>query len=179
MTDRDARAEVATELGSRAVQEPRSGILIGYARRSTEKQDLSAQREILRGLGVTEERVCLDHGLTGTNRSGLGLNNVLEDLGYGLGESGYCLAVGAAPSASIGSLAGLLEDPAVLGNGLGTHPHPLLGNRVLRDDDLVFVQHDLALLLGARDPRSPDRRWRRRSAHARSGPPRAAPERSG
>jgi hypothetical protein len=29
-----------------------------------EKQDLTAQREILHGLGVSEERVYLDHGLT-------------------------------------------------------------------------------------------------------------------
>lgn len=52
---------VATEVGVDAVVSPASarsaGILIGYARCSTERQDLSAQREILRGLGVTEERV--------------------------------------------------------------------------------------------------------------------------
>jgi DNA invertase Pin-like site-specific DNA recombinase len=83
MTDRDARAEVATELGSGAVQEPRSGIQIGYARCSTEKQDLSAQREILRGPGVTEERVYLDDGLTGTNRSRPGLNSALAALREG------------------------------------------------------------------------------------------------
>jgi hypothetical protein len=42
-----------------------SGILIGYARCSTERQDLTAQREILAGLGVAEDRIYLDHGLTG------------------------------------------------------------------------------------------------------------------
>jgi DNA invertase Pin-like site-specific DNA recombinase len=61
MTDRDARVEVNAELWSGALQEPRSapqpGILIGYARCSTEKQDLSAQRQILCDLGVTDERV--------------------------------------------------------------------------------------------------------------------------
>lgn len=51
----------------------RSGILIGYARCSTERQDLTAQREILLELGVAEERIYLDHGLTGRNRSRPGL----------------------------------------------------------------------------------------------------------
>jgi hypothetical protein len=41
---------------------PRVGILIGYARCSTERQDLTAQRETLRGLGVSEDRIYLDHG---------------------------------------------------------------------------------------------------------------------
>jgi hypothetical protein len=39
--------------------------LIGYARCSTDRQDLTAQREILQGLGVDNDRVYLDHGLTG------------------------------------------------------------------------------------------------------------------
>ena len=74
MSETDASdPKAATELGAGVVPKPQStpaaGILIGYARCSTEKQDLSAQREILRGLGVAEERVYLDHGLTGTNRS--------------------------------------------------------------------------------------------------------------
>jgi hypothetical protein len=55
----------------------RVGILIGYARCSTERQDLTAQREILRGLGVAEDRIYLDHGLTGRNRSRPGLNSAL------------------------------------------------------------------------------------------------------
>jgi len=59
---------------------PPVGILIGYARCSTEKQDLPAQRELLHGLGVAEERVYLDHGLTGTKRSGPGLNRALAAL---------------------------------------------------------------------------------------------------
>jgi hypothetical protein len=61
----------ATKLGADHAQSlmPRAGILIGYARCSTEKQDLTAQRQILTELGVAEERVYLDHGLTGRNRS--------------------------------------------------------------------------------------------------------------
>ena len=62
---------------------PPAGILIGYARCSTEKQDLTVQREMLRDLGVAEERVYLDHGLTGTNRSRPGLNSTLAALREG------------------------------------------------------------------------------------------------
>jgi DNA invertase Pin-like site-specific DNA recombinase len=47
------------------------------------KQDLAVQREILRDLGVAEERVYLDHGLTGTNRSRPGLNSALAALREG------------------------------------------------------------------------------------------------
>ena len=46
-----------------------AGILIGYARCSTDEQDLTAQRGILLGLGVAEDRIYLDHGLTGTRRA--------------------------------------------------------------------------------------------------------------
>lgn len=45
-----------------------SALLVGYARCSIEEQDLTAQREGLAHLGVEPERVCVDHGLTGTNR---------------------------------------------------------------------------------------------------------------
>jgi len=86
MTERDATdSEMAMELGasrSRCLQ-PQLGILIGYARCSTEKQDLTAQRQILRDLGVTDERVYLDHGLTGRNRSRPGLNSALAALRAG------------------------------------------------------------------------------------------------
>jgi DNA invertase Pin-like site-specific DNA recombinase len=50
-----------------------SGLRIGYARVSTEQQDLTAQREALIALGVSPERVYVDHGLTGTNRARPGL----------------------------------------------------------------------------------------------------------
>ena len=36
--------------------------LIGYARCSTDAQDLTAQRDRLRELGVAEDRNYLDHG---------------------------------------------------------------------------------------------------------------------
>ena len=54
-----------------------SGVLIGYARCSTDEQDLTAQRDRLRELGVADNRVYRDHGLTGTNRKRPGLDQVL------------------------------------------------------------------------------------------------------
>jgi DNA invertase Pin-like site-specific DNA recombinase len=51
--------------------------LVGYARCSTDEQDLTAQRQILLGLGVAEDRIYLDHGLTGTNRQRPGLDQAL------------------------------------------------------------------------------------------------------
>jgi len=51
--------------------------LIGYARCSTDKQDLAAQRVALLDLGVAEDRVYLDRGLTGTTRARPGLDQAL------------------------------------------------------------------------------------------------------
>ena len=47
--------------------------LIGYARCSTDEQDLTAQQRRLNELGVSPERIYLDQGLTGTNRARPGL----------------------------------------------------------------------------------------------------------
>jgi DNA invertase Pin-like site-specific DNA recombinase len=44
-------------------------MLIGYARCSTDEQDLTAQRDALAGLGVSSKRIYVDHGLTGANRA--------------------------------------------------------------------------------------------------------------
>ena len=54
-----------------------SGLKIGYARVSTDDQDLTAQRDGLAGLGVEADRVYVDHGLTGTNRERPGLRQAL------------------------------------------------------------------------------------------------------
>ncbi len=54
-----------------------SGLLIGYARVSTDEQDLTAQRDALTALGVAPERIYVDHGLTGTNRSRPGLREAM------------------------------------------------------------------------------------------------------
>jgi DNA invertase Pin-like site-specific DNA recombinase len=54
-----------------------SRILIGYARCSTDRQDLTAQRHALHELGVSDDRVYLDHGMTGRNRKRPGLEQAL------------------------------------------------------------------------------------------------------
>jgi DNA invertase Pin-like site-specific DNA recombinase len=54
-----------------------SALLVGYARCSTDQQDLTAQRDALLGLGVEAERIYVDHGLTGTNRERPGLREAL------------------------------------------------------------------------------------------------------
>ncbi|WP_449066647.1 recombinase family protein [Planomonospora algeriensis] len=51
--------------------------MIGYARCSTDAQDLTAQKTILLNLGVSEERIYLDRGLTGTNHARPGLGQAL------------------------------------------------------------------------------------------------------
>ena len=51
--------------------------LIGYARCSTDEQDLAAQKAALTDLGVSSDRIYTDHGLTGTNRSRPGLDQAL------------------------------------------------------------------------------------------------------
>lgn len=52
-------------------------IRIGYARCSTDRQDLAAQQEALVGLGVSPDRIYTDKGLTGSNRQRPGLAQAL------------------------------------------------------------------------------------------------------
>ncbi len=54
-----------------------SGLLVGYARVSTDAQDLTAQRNALQALGGPAERIYVDHGLTGTHRERPGLREAL------------------------------------------------------------------------------------------------------
>lgn len=54
-----------------------TGMLVGYARVSTEEQDLTVQREALQHLGVSPDRIYVDHGLTGTNRDRPGLREAM------------------------------------------------------------------------------------------------------
>jgi DNA invertase Pin-like site-specific DNA recombinase len=49
-------------------------ILIGYARCSTDRQDLAAQRAALEKLWVAPDRIYTDQGLTGTSRARPGLD---------------------------------------------------------------------------------------------------------
>src|SRR4051794_29754703 len=52
--------------------------MIGYARVSTDEQDLTAQRDALTALGVAPEPIYVDHGLTGTNRARPGLREAMD-----------------------------------------------------------------------------------------------------
>jgi DNA invertase Pin-like site-specific DNA recombinase len=52
-------------------------ITIGYARCSTDKQDLAAQKAALEKLGIPPARIYTDHGMTGTNRARPGLDQAL------------------------------------------------------------------------------------------------------
>ncbi|MGP5226569.1 MULTISPECIES: recombinase family protein [Micrococcaceae] len=54
-----------------------SEIIIGYARVSTEEQDLTTQRDALAALGVDPERIYVDHGFTGSNKNRAGLREAL------------------------------------------------------------------------------------------------------
>jgi hypothetical protein len=54
---------------------------IGYARCSTDRQDLTAQRDALVALGVAPDRIYTDHGLTGRTRARPGLDRPLLQCG--------------------------------------------------------------------------------------------------
>ena len=58
-------------------------IKVGDARVSTAEQDLTAQRDALVRLGVEEQRIFVDHGLTGTNRARPGLREALASVRAG------------------------------------------------------------------------------------------------
>lgn len=57
--------------------------LIGYARCSTDEQDLVAQQKALIKLGVKSDRIYTDHGMTGTTRARPGLDQALAALRTG------------------------------------------------------------------------------------------------
>lgn len=60
-----------------------SQTLVGYARCSTDKQDLAAQQAALLALGVSPERIYMDRGFTGTNRDRPGLDQALAAVRQG------------------------------------------------------------------------------------------------
>ena len=54
-----------------------TGLLIGYARVSTNDQDLTALMNALMASGVTPEKIFIDQGLTGTKRARPGLSEAM------------------------------------------------------------------------------------------------------
>ncbi|HYN97662.1 MAG TPA: recombinase family protein [Pilimelia sp.] len=54
-----------------------TGVLIGYARCSTDKQDPGANRQILLDLGVAADHTYLDRACSGTNGARPGLDQAL------------------------------------------------------------------------------------------------------
>ena len=72
------------EAGPYPYTPPMTATLIGYARCSTDRQDLAAQRQALLELGVAEDRIYTDHGLTGTTRARPGLDQALAAVREGL-----------------------------------------------------------------------------------------------
>jgi DNA invertase Pin-like site-specific DNA recombinase len=103
-----------------------TGTLIGYARCSTDAQDLTAQRDRLRELGVTQERIYLDHGLTGTNRKRPGLDQALAAV-----RAGDTLVV-----PKLDRLARSVPDARAIGDDLATRGIKLsLGGQVYDPTD--------------------------------------------
>src|SRR5438270_9913963 len=51
--------------------------LVGYARCSTDQQDLAVQQAMLTDLGVAPDRIYMDRGLSGTTRARPGLDQAL------------------------------------------------------------------------------------------------------
>ena len=71
------RGKYLTDMASQRHRRWMNELLVGYARVSTEQQDLTAQRNGLHTLGVGDDRIYVDHGLTGTNRDRPGLRLAL------------------------------------------------------------------------------------------------------
>ena len=60
-----------------------TNILIGYARCSTDKQDLAAQQDVLIKLGVSPDRIYTDQRFPGTDRQRPGLEQALAAVSSG------------------------------------------------------------------------------------------------
>ena len=69
--------ETIAEAGPYPYTSPMTATLIGYARCSTDRQDLATQRQALLELAVAEDRIYTDHGLTGTTNTRPGLDQAL------------------------------------------------------------------------------------------------------
>ena len=75
--------ETIAEAGPYSYTSPMTATLIEYARCSTDRQDPAAQRQALLELGVAEDRIYTDHGLTGTTRARPGLDQAIAGVREG------------------------------------------------------------------------------------------------
>ena len=75
--------ETIADAGPYSYTSSMTATLIRYARCSTERQDLAAQRQALLEFGVTQDRIYTDHGLTGTSRARPGLDQALAAVRQG------------------------------------------------------------------------------------------------
>ena len=109
-------------------------ILIGYARCSTDKQDLAAQQEALRQLGVAPDRIYANRGFTGTNRARPGLDQALAAVrGGGLISKFRTLpaTIGPLPRGTSGANMTATYLQAATSPGFQTDIHPLAGPEAL------------------------------------------------
>jgi len=97
------------------------GTLVGYARCSLDPQDLAAQQQRLRELGVADDRIHFDQGLTGTDTERPGLDQALAAV-----RKGDTLV-----SPKLDRLARSVPDACAIGEGLAKRGISLsLGGRV-------------------------------------------------
>lgn len=103
-----------------------TNVMIGYARCSTDKQDITARRRVLIELGVPEHRIYTDHGLTGRNRDRPGLAQALAAV-----RAGESLVV-----PKLGRLARSVPDAHAIADELERHGVSLaLGKQVYDSKD--------------------------------------------
>lgn len=120
--------EILTEWGLSVILLLVSVTLIGYARCFTDEQDLIAQCQRLGELGVTEDRIYLDHGLTGTRRARPGLDQALAAM-----RAGDTLVV-----PKLDRLARSVPDARAIGDDLAARNVKLsLGGQVYDSTDLL------------------------------------------
>jgi DNA invertase Pin-like site-specific DNA recombinase len=135
-----------------------TALLIGYARCSTDQQDLTAQRDGLTRLGVAANRIYVDHGLTGTNRERPGLRETLA-----AGRDGDTLVV-----TKLDRLARSLPDARAIADELtNRHVRLSLGGSVYDPTDAVgkLLFNVLAMVAEFEADLAP---WRRSSLEATS-----------
>ena len=100
-------------------------LIIGYARCSTNKQDLIAQREALLTLGVSPDRIYTDQGLSGTTRARPGLEQALAAV-----RSGDTLVV-----TKLDRLARSVPDARAIGDSLASRNVILQIGHAIHDPD--------------------------------------------